>query len=69
MIREKRNKLGYTQEEMANILQISLRQYARIDKENCLPRSDILDKLISIFNMTNEEIGIYVKTVIFKKCS
>lgn len=69
MIKEKRNQLGYTQEQMADILQISLRQYVRIDKEICMPRSDILDKLISIFNMSNEEIGAYVKTVIFKKCS
>ena len=69
MIKEKRNQFGYTQEEMAEMLQISLRQYVRIDKETCLPRSDILDKLISTLDLTNEEIGAYVKTVIFKKCS
>ena len=67
MIKEKRNQFGYTQEEMAGILEISLRQYVRIDKETCLPRSDILDKLISIFHLSNEEIGIYVKTVLYKK--
>ncbi|MCI9039206.1 MAG: helix-turn-helix transcriptional regulator [Clostridia bacterium] len=69
MIREKRNQFGYTQEEMANMLEISLRQYVRIDKELCLPRTDILDKLISMFNLSNEEIGIYVKTVLYKKIS
>lgn len=69
MIREKRNQFGYTQEEMANMLDISLRQYVRIDKEMCLPRTDILDKLISMFNLSNEEIGIYVKTVLYKKIS
>ncbi len=69
MIKEKRNKFGYTQEQMANMLGISLRQYVRIDKEVCLPRSDILDKLIHTFNLTDEEIGSYVKSVIFKKCS
>lgn len=69
MIKEKRNQFGYTQEEMANMLDISLRQYVRIDKEICLPRTDILDKLISMFNLSNEEIGIYVKTVLFKKIS
>ncbi len=69
MIREKRNQFGYTQEEMANMLEISLRQYVRIDKEICLPRTDILDKLISMFNLSNEEIGIYVKTVLYKKIS
>ena len=69
MIREKRNQFGYTQVEMANMLEISLRQYVRIDKELCLPRTDILDKLISMFNLSNEEIGIYVKTVLYKKIS
>lgn len=69
MIKEKRNQFGYTQEEMANKLDISLRQYVRIDKETCFPRRDILDKLISIFHLSNEEIGIYVKTVLYKKIS
>ena len=69
MIKEKRNQFGYTQEKMADLLQISLRQYARIDKEICMPRSDILEKLIQTLDMNNEEIGSYVKTVIGKKCS
>ncbi len=69
MIREKRNQFGYTQENMAEILQISLRQYVRIDKEVCLPRSDILSKLINTLNLSDEEIGSYIKTVIYKKCS
>lgn len=69
MIKEKRNQLGYTQEKMAEVLQISLRQYVRIDTETCLPRSDIFDKLITTLNMSNEEIGAYVKRVLVKKCS
>jgi len=69
MIKEKRNKLGYTQEKMAEVLQISLRQYVRIDTETCLPRSDILDRLISTLEMSDEEIGAYIKTIIMKKCS
>lgn len=69
MIKEKRNKLGYTQEKMAEMLQISLRQYVRIDTETCLPRSDIFDRLINTLDMSEEEIGTYVKTVLVKKCS
>jgi len=42
VIKEKRKIMGYTQEKMANLLEISLRQYIRIDQENCLPRTDIL---------------------------
>ena len=67
MIMEKRKQFGYTQEKMADILDISLRQYVRIDKEVCLPRTEILDKLISMFHLSNEEIGIYIKTVLYKK--
>lgn len=69
MIKEKRKQFGYTQEKMANILDISLRQYVRIDKETCLPRTEILDKLISMLDLSNEEIGIYIKNVLYKKIS
>lgn len=47
MIKEKRINLGLTQEQMANKLNISLRQYARIDKEEDLPRRDILNQSIN----------------------
>lgn len=67
MISEKRKKLEYTQEKMANELNISLRQYVRIDKEYCLPRSDILSKLISVLNLSNEEIGQYIRNIIKDK--
>lgn len=48
MIKEKRLAKKYTQEKMSELLGISLRQYVRIDKEEDLPRRDILGKLISI---------------------
>lgn len=67
MIKEKRKLLGYTQEKMANILDISLRQYVRIDTEEDLPRRDILKALITILNLSNEEIGIYIRTMTDKK--
>ena len=61
MIKEKRKNLHYTQEQMANKLGISLRQYVRIDNEQAFPRRDILKKLINELNLTNEEIGEYIK--------
>ncbi len=64
MIKEKRNFMHYTQEEMANKLGISLRQYVRIDNEKAFPRRDILNKLISELELTNEEIGEYIKILI-----
>lgn len=67
MMKEKRKDLGYTQEQMANRLNISLRQYARIDNEEDLPRQDILYKLINIFQLTNDEIGQYIRSITQKK--
>ncbi len=69
MIKEKRNSFGYTQEKMANMLDISLRQYVRIDKEECFPRGDILKKLIFALNLSEEEIGKYVNEFLNKNVS
>ena len=63
MIKEKRITLGLTQEQMADKLNISLRQYVRIDKEEDLPRRDILNQLINIFELTDKEIGEYIRSI------
>lgn len=69
MIKEKRKIMGYTQEKMANLLEISLRQYIRIDQENRLPRTDILKKLIDLLQLSDQELGEYIKVIINKKAS
>ena len=69
MIKEKRKIMGYTQEKMATLLNISLRQYIRIDQENCLPRNDILNKLIEVLKLSDQELGEYIKVIIKKKVS
>lgn len=61
MIREKRKAKNYTQSDMANKLKISLRQYVRIDKEEDLPRRDVLKNLIMELDLTDEEIGAYIR--------
>lgn len=61
--------MGYTQEKMATLLNISLRQYIRIDQENCLPRTDILNKLIDVLQLSDQELGEYIKVIIKKKVS
>ena len=63
MIKEKRKRLGFTQEQMANKLNISLRQYVRIDNEEDLPRRDILNQLIDIFELSDKEIGEYIRSI------
>ena len=64
MIKEKRKERNYTQEKMAEILDISLRQYVRIDNEEDIPRRDILKKLILILDMSNEELGQYIRKIV-----
>ena len=61
MIKEKRKSKKYTQEQMSKLLGISLRQYVRIDNEEDLPRRDILRNLIIELELTNEEIGEYIR--------
>lgn len=63
MIKEKRKSKKYTQEQMAQILGISLRQYVRIDNEEDLPRRDVLRNLITELDLTNEEIGKYIRDI------
>ena len=63
MIKEKRLAKKYTQEKMSQILGISLRQYVRIDNEEDLPRRDVLKNLIIALDLTNEEIGEYIRSI------
>ena len=63
MIKEKRKLKKLTQEEMSEKSGISLRQYVRIDNEKAFPRRDILKKLILELDLTNEEIGEYIKII------
>ena len=63
MIKEKRKELGFTQEQIADKLNISLRQYVRIDNEEDLPRRDILNKLIILFELSDDEIGKYIRSI------
>ena len=63
MIKEKRKAKKYTQEQMANILGINLRQYVRIDQEEDLPRRDVLKKLIVELDLTDSEIGKYIRNM------
>lgn len=66
MIKEKRKGLGYTQQQMADILKISLRQYVRIDTEEDLPRKDLLNDLINLLSLTDKEIGKYIRSITHK---
>lgn len=64
MIKEIRKQLGMSQEKMAEYLDISTRQYIRIDNETSLPRPFTFTILINKLELTNEEIGIFVRNVL-----
>ena len=64
MIKEKRENKKFTQEQMADKLDISLRQYARIDKGEDLPRRDVLKRMIEVLELSNEEIGEYIREIV-----
>ena len=66
MIKEKRKAKIYTQEKMSEILGISLRQYIRIDNEEDLPRRDVLKNLILELELTDEELGEYIRIMVNK---
>lgn len=64
MIKKKRKEKNLTQEQMAEFLDISLRQYVRIDNQEDFPRKDVLKKLFNILELSTEEIGIYVEEIL-----
>ncbi len=63
MIKEKRISKKYTQVKMSELLGISLRQYVRIDNEEDLPRRDILKKLILELDLSDSELGQYIREI------
>lgn len=67
MIKELRIKKNYTQEEMSNMLNISLRHYIRIDNERIIPRPDIFNNLIDILSMNKKQIGQFILNVLNNK--
>lgn len=67
MIKKLRIKKNYTQEDMAEILNISIRHYVRIDNERTIPRADIFSKLIEVLEMNKSQIGEFVETVLKNK--
>jgi transcriptional regulator with XRE-family HTH domain len=56
-LRQKRHERGYTQTDVANFIQVSLRQYMNYEKDK-LPPHDQLLKLNTLFNY-HFEIHIY----------
>lgn len=63
MIKEYRIKHGYTQEQLAEILDISTRHYQRIEKDFRVTNIDMLLKIIEVLDITDEDIIKMLKSV------
>lgn len=61
MIKENRIKRNYTQEELAEILNISTRQLQKIEQNEEKTRIGTLKKIIKILQIPDNEIIEYIK--------
>lgn len=61
MIKENRLKKEYTQEELAEIIQISPRQLQRIEKNEGKTKIETLRKIIKVLQIPDKEILEYIK--------
>ena len=61
MIKENRLKRNYTQEELAEIIEISPRQLQRIEKNEDKTKIETLKKIIKALKIPDKEILEYIK--------
>lgn len=61
MIKENRIKKQYTQEQLAEIIDISPRQMQRIEKDENKTKLETLKKIIKVLQIPDEEIIEYIK--------
>lgn len=61
MIKENRIKKGFTQEELAEIINISPRQLQRIEKNEDKTRIETIRKIIKVLQIQDKEIIDYLK--------
>ena len=63
MLKAYRIKMGYTQEELAELIEISWRQMQRIEKGKSVPSIQTLKKLILVLNISDEDVAKYIKSL------
>ena len=61
MIKEYRIKRGYTQEQFAEILDISWRQLQRIERDETKTKLSTIKKIIKILKISDEDIIKFMK--------
>jgi len=67
LIKEYRKKMGLTQEQLAEKLDISTRQFQRIEAGDATPGLKTLQKLVLVLNISDKDLGEYVRNHNSKK--
>ena len=63
IFKEYRTKLGITQEQLAEKVEITWRQMQRIEKEKSLPSLATLKKLVIELNISDEDLAKFIKSI------
>ena len=58
-----RIKMGMTQEQLAEKIEITWRQMQRIEKEKSSPSMQTLKKLVIVLNISDEDLANYIKSI------
>ena len=61
MVKEYRIKMNYTQEQLAEIINISPRQLQRIEKNEDKTKIETIRKIIDVLKIPDDEILKYIK--------
>lgn len=61
MIKEYREKCGYTQEEFAEKLKISVRHMQRIENKESNPSITLFKKIVELLDIRDEDIGKIIR--------
>lgn len=67
MFKKYREENNYTQEELAKIIEISLRQLQRIENKESNPSVKTFRKLIKVLKITDKDIANIVKNELIEK--
>lgn len=63
MLKTHRKKLGYTQEELAEKVEISWRQLQRIERGKSQPSLETLKKIVIALDINDEDLANYIKSL------
>ncbi len=67
MLKEEREKKGYTQEKLAEMSGIDPRTILRIEKGESVPKITTYSRIIVALGLTNEEIGENIRKIALVK--